>query len=118
MFRSRGRQSWNRIGVISDTFPSLDLSMKYLGISDYFQSVVASSLVGAGKPDPRIYKYALNTLNVSAKNSIFIDDTKIEADGARKMGFTSFFIDRNGGVGSEWTISSLQEVVEYYNMAI
>lgn len=50
-FRSRGY----RMGVISNTSPSLELTLKQLDIAKYFTSFTASSLVGASKPNPIIF---------------------------------------------------------------
>ncbi|MFR1518889.1 MAG: HAD family hydrolase [Clostridia bacterium] len=41
-----------KIGVISDTSPSLAYTLQQLGVAKYFTSFTASSLVGAGKPMP------------------------------------------------------------------
>jgi putative hydrolase of the HAD superfamily len=101
------------MGVISDTFPSLELTLELLGIRKYFDNVTASSLVGVGKPNPRIFNHALNDVQVSAEESYFVDDTKPEADGAREMGFTSFYLDRNMKTKDQWTIPTLRELVEF-----
>lgn len=111
-------QAGHKLGVISDTFPSLELTLNLLGIRHYFQNVTASSLVGAGKPDPRIFNSALNDLNVQAEESIFVDDVKNKADGAREMGFTSFHLKRKGKCQEDWAIKNLTEMVEYHKAAI
>lgn len=102
-----------KIGVISDTSPSLEFTLQQLGISKYFTSFTASSLVGAGKPSPIIFNAALNTQGVTAEESLYVDDYKPEADGARQQGFTSFLIDRSGNNNDEWTISNLKQLIEY-----
>ena len=110
-FKQRGF----KIGVISDTFPSLKKSIKSMGLGIYIDSYTASSLVGVMKPDPKIYNAALDSLGVKAEESIYIDDYKPEADGARAVGFTSFYLDRNCNKLSlnEWTIGSLKHLIEY-----
>lgn len=55
------RRHGYRMGVISDTSPSLEYTLQQLGISCYFTSFTASSLVGSGKPDPAIYEAALRS---------------------------------------------------------
>ena len=85
-----------KMGVISDTSPSLEYTLQQLDIAKYFTSFTASSLVGAGKPSPIIFNAALNAQGVLAQESIYVDDCKVEADGAREQGFTSFYIDRSG----------------------
>jgi len=102
-----------KMGVISDTSPSLEYSLQQLGIAKYFTSFTASSLVGAGKPSPVIFRAALDSLGVTAEESIYVDDYSPEADGARALGFTSFLIDRNGGNEGSRTISNLRELVGF-----
>lgn len=102
-----------KIGVISDTSPSLQYSLEQLGIDKYFDSFIASSLVGAGKPSPIIFNAALDSVGVKAEESLYVDDYKPEADGARKQGFTSFLIDRNLKEKKEWEISTLKEIIDF-----
>lgn len=102
-----------RMGVVSDTSPSLEYTLEQLGIAKYFTSFTASSLVGAGKPSPIIYRAALDAQGVRAEESLYVDDCEIEADGARALGFTAFFLDRSGERGGEWVIHSLKELAEF-----
>lgn len=102
-----------KTGVISDTSPSLEYTLQQLGIAKYFTSFTASSLVGAGKPSPIIFNAALNTQGVTAQESIYVDDYKPEADGAREQGFTSFLIDRRGNNNDAWTIHNLKELIDF-----
>ena len=101
------------MGVISDTSPSLEYTLQQLNIAGYFTSFTASSLVGAGKPDPAIYEAALKAQNVTAEESLYVDDTEEEAEGARALGFTSFHLDRSGKAGGKWTIHNLMQVIDF-----
>lgn len=102
-----------KMGVISDTSPSLEYTLQQLDIAKYFTSFTASSLVGAGKPSPIIFNAALNAQGVFAQESIYVDDCKVEADGAREQGFTSFYIDRSGNNVDKWTINNLRQLIEF-----
>ena len=102
-----------KMGVISDTSPSLEYTLQQLGIAKYFSSFTASSLVGAGKPSPVIFSAALDSLGVTAEESIYVDDYLPEADGARALGFTSFLIDRKADKSVGWTITSLRELIGF-----
>lgn len=102
-----------KIGVISNTSPSLEYTLQQLGIAKYFTSFTASSLVGAEKPSPIIFNAALNAQGVSAEESIYVDDYKPEADGAREQGFTSFLIDRTGNNGDKWSIQNLKQLIDF-----
>jgi putative hydrolase of the HAD superfamily len=108
-FKSNGY----KMGVISDSPPSLELTLKNINIHHYFTSFTASSLVGAGKPSPIIFNTALNSQGVTATESIYVDDYDIEADGAREQGLTSFLIDRTNKNKNEWTINNLKEIIDF-----
>ncbi|MBX9974094.1 HAD family hydrolase [Cytobacillus firmus] len=45
-----------------------------LGIRDYFQTILVSEWEGVKKPDPQIFKRALDQLNVLPYESIFVGD--------------------------------------------
>lgn len=102
-----------RMGVISDTSPSLPLTLEAAGIGGYFDCAICSDLVGVMKPDPLIYQAALDALGVTAAESVYVDDYNVEADGARAMGFTAFYIDRARPGDGRWRIQSLRDVVEF-----
>lgn len=108
-FKSKGF----KIGVISDTSPSLQLSLENLGLGKYIDSYTCSDLAGVMKPNPLIYITALKSLNVTAEESIYVDDYDIEADGSRNLGFTSFHLDRNSKKKGIWVIKSLKEIIDY-----
>lgn len=102
-----------KIGVISDTSPSLQYSLEQLGIAKYFDSFIASSLVGARKPSPIIFNAELDSVGVKAEESLYVDDYKPESDGAREQGFISFLIDRNLRNKNKWVISSLKDLIMF-----
>ena len=103
-----------KLGVISDGPPSLQLTLESCGLHHYFDSFTASSLVGVGKPDPRIFEAALRTLHLQPEECIYVDDTEIEAEGARKLGFLSFWLQRLDKPDKPWTISTLRELIPVY----
>lgn len=110
-FRNKGY----KLGVISDSAPSLEMTLLDCGLHKYFTSFTASSLVGAGKPDPVIYNAALKAQGVAAEESLYVDDYRPEADGARELGFTAFLLDRKGIEPEDdpWTIGNLRELVNF-----
>lgn len=59
-------------------------------ISRLFDSVIFSYAVGHVKPDPEIYRLALDALGVSPESSVFVGDGgSDELIGAKKLGFTT-----------------------------
>jgi HAD superfamily hydrolase (TIGR01509 family) len=74
-------------GVISN---AMDGARHFLceeaGIGDAFDNLTYSYEVGFMKPDERIFRAALNSLQVKAEESVFIDDFEHNVLGARQVG--------------------------------
>jgi putative hydrolase of the HAD superfamily len=63
--------------------------------ADVFDTVVVSSEVAAGKPDPRIFHAALSALDVAPADAVMIGDSLVrDVAGARRAGIASVWIDR------------------------
>ena len=85
----------HRLGVISDTWPSIERQMEYLGISKFFSFQTYSCYLGVFKPDRRMYHDALEKSGVSASETVFIDDSPRNLDGAAALGITPILIAAN-----------------------
>lgn len=92
----RGRY---RLGVISDTWPSIVPLLEYFDIRKYFDCVTYSFEVGALKPDPRLYRDALGKMGLPAANTVFIDDRACNLEGAKAAGINTIFIHAVPGAG-------------------
>lgn len=55
-------------------------------LDDIFEGQIVSYLVGAGKPEAKIYKVALDAAKAQAENCLFIDDKPENIAGAEKAG--------------------------------
>ena len=85
----------HRLGVISDTWPSIEQQLEYLGIARYFSFRTFSCYVGVFKPDRRMYLDALDKSGVSPDEAIFIDDSVHNLEGAAALGITPILIASN-----------------------
>jgi putative hydrolase of the HAD superfamily len=54
-----------------------------------FDHVIESAKIGLRKPDPRIYKMMVETLNANPKNCVYLDDLGVNLKPAREMGMTT-----------------------------
>lgn len=87
-----------RLGIVSNaqeafTFPELDL----YGLRSYFDVIVLSSEAGIKKPDSRIFRKALDALNVSTDEVIFVGNDRFsDITGSAALGIRSVLVD---GVG-------------------
>ncbi len=57
-----------------------------LPVDEIFDVVVDSAFVGSRKPEPRIYEITLERLQASPEEALFIDDVKVNCEGARNLG--------------------------------
>lgn len=83
------------LAVISNTEDGRLLdSLTAAGISDVFDLLVDSHIVGYRKPDKRIFQLALQKLGVDAQESAYIGDSyHIDAVGARAAGLRGILLD-------------------------
>ena len=59
------------------------------GLAKYFDVFVSSCYVGLRKPDPRIYRLALDLTQHTAAECCFIDDRPVNIEGAAKAGLAT-----------------------------
>ncbi len=86
-----------------NTRPLLDS----LGLSVLVDHLVLSCEVGSVKPDPAIYRLALERLGVEPGRAVLVDDQRTYCDGATALGIDAVRIDRFGGSGQVSTLADL-----------
>jgi putative hydrolase of the HAD superfamily len=101
-----------RLAVVSNWDCSLRAVLGSLGLAAAVDAVVVSAEVGYRKPDPRIFKAALEQLGCAPGKALLVGDS-LETDvlGARAAGLRALLLDRTGGAGDAESISSLAELV-------
>lgn len=62
---------------------------------DYFDGLVCSGPLGITKPHQEIFEHLLNTYDLKAEESIFIDDAVINIEGAKNCGIAGYVFDGN-----------------------
>ncbi|GBD16660.1 Pyrimidine 5'-nucleotidase YjjG [bacterium HR26] len=71
--------------------------LRRLGIADLFPIVIISEEVGVAKPDPAIFRLALDRAGVPPSQSAFIgDNPEIDIAGAQAAGLMSIWYNRQG----------------------
>jgi len=77
----RGRA---RLGLLSNAGP--DLRELVAPVAGLFDHIVISAEVGLRKPEPEIYRLALEQLGVEPAEAVFVDDRPRNVDAARILG--------------------------------
>ncbi|TYS18569.1 HAD-IA family hydrolase [Rossellomorea vietnamensis] len=93
-----------RLGVISNSMPSMDWVFDRLDIRKYFEALVLSAFVKTEKPGGGIFKIALAELEARPEEGIFVDDLLENIQGADREGIKGLYLDR--------TKEDLQELLE------
>jgi putative hydrolase of the HAD superfamily len=71
--------------------------------SGLFDHVISSHDVGLAKPDPAIFRAALDRLGVAAAEAVFVDDLIGHVEAARALGFTGVHFQTTGQALAELT---------------
>jgi len=96
LLESLKKQSF-RLFLLSNTCQAhIDYVKKHFSFLDLFDGLVLSYEVAARKPEPEIFKAALEKAQTSAPQSFFIDDVESHVKAAEKCG-----IDSHHFVGKE-----------------
>jgi putative hydrolase of the HAD superfamily len=96
-----------KVGLVSNFThaPVIHKSLRVLGISNFFNTVVVSEEIGWRKPSCKIFDDALNRLEVDAKEAVYIGDSPIEdIKGAKQAGLKTVFVPSQ--------FSSLEDLAE------
>jgi len=90
------------LGVISNWDCTARDVLDAAGLIDYFDHLIISCEVGVNKPDPQIFKLALQTADVKAQECIYVGDNYYDdVLGSRKVGIVAVIINRFGTLGIE-----------------
>ena len=98
------------VAVVSNWDSRLFGICEGLGLGPYLDFILASAVVGAAKPHPRIFQEALKRAKVIPAEALHVGDS-LEDDvlGAQRVGIQAVFLDRKGKRPSQApTISTLQ----------
>lgn len=102
----------HKLGIISDTWPSIEQQLEYIGVSRYLSFCTYSCFVGVFKPDKRIYLDALDKCGVPAGKTVFIDDVVRNLDGAAELGITPILIAANPASDVETNYTKIRDLRE------
>lgn len=72
--------------LITNATSRLPDDLRRLGLDGAFDHVVNSSVVGAAKPDPAIFRAALAAAGAAVTEALFVDDTLGHVEAARRLG--------------------------------
>lgn len=91
---ARARAAGLRLGVISNSEGRLQSVFERIGLLPWFEIVVDSHLEGVAKPDPAIFRIALERMQVAPEEAIYAGDLpEVDLVGATNAGMHAVIVD-------------------------
>lgn len=86
-----------KLGVVSNSDGRVEEALEAAGLRGYFDVVVDSTLAGVEKPDPAIFRTALDTLGVPADEALYVGDLyEVDVLGAQAAGMAAVLLQPSG----------------------
>jgi putative hydrolase of the HAD superfamily len=86
-----------RMAIVSNSEGTIDAMLDEVGLRGYFETVVDSAVVGAVKPDPRIFQIALERLDLGPADVMMVGDLPTaDVFGPRALGIRAALVDPHG----------------------
>ncbi|MDQ0857768.1 HAD family hydrolase [Bacillus sp. V2I10] len=103
-----------KLGIITNGKGQFQIdNINALGIKTYFETIIVSEWEGVKKPDPLIFKKALEQLNVSPDESIYVGDhPENDVSAAQKAGMKGIWKKDSqwGSLETDFIIDDLAEL--------
>jgi len=92
----RLKEQGYRMAVISNAEGRVEQDLMAAGYDGLFETVVDSFVVGVEKPDPAIFRIALERIGATADNALYLGDVpSVDVEGARSAGIAPVLLDRH-----------------------
>ncbi len=105
------------LGIISNWDSRLPEVCQALGLTRYFDFIIASAQAGVSKPHPDIFQLALSQAGVPATRALHIGDSlQDDIEGAQRVGLDTLWIERDqvrGGHAHLAKTNTLETVMSF-----
>ncbi|MES1165574.1 MAG: HAD-IA family hydrolase [Verrucomicrobiota bacterium] len=94
---ARLRNAGILLAVVSNSEGTVAAMLEAVGLARHLEIVIDSWVVGVEKPDPRIFRFALDHLSVAAHDAVMVGDTPAaDVAGAEAAGICAVLLDPLG----------------------
>jgi len=94
---ARLRQAGLRLGVVSNSDGRVEEALAAAGLRAYFDVVIDSAIAGIEKPDPAIFRAALEALGVAPEEALYVGDLyEVDILGANAAGIPAVLFAPGG----------------------
>ncbi|MEP7227637.1 MAG: HAD-IA family hydrolase [Gemmatimonadales bacterium] len=111
----RLRAAGLRLGIVSNSDGRVEEALTASGLRDYFDVVIDSGLYGVEKPDPAIFRAALDALGIGPEEALYVGDLyEVDVVGARAAGIEAVLLAPSSAITGRScrTAGSIGELVD------
>ena len=101
---------WKQAIASSAPRLNVDVMLRALHLERYFDAIVSSEDVTAGKPDPQVFLVAAAKLDVPPSRCIVVEDAAAGIEAARRAGMRSIGVNRTETLSGHFFVRSLVEL--------
>jgi putative hydrolase of the HAD superfamily len=102
------------LGIITNTALPVHVKLNWFergGFGDVWDSIISSRELGVRKPNPKIYRIALQQLGVSAGQAVFVGHNSSDLDGARLVGMKTIAFNYDGRAKADFYIDQFSDLL-------
>ncbi|MGA2503178.1 MAG: HAD family hydrolase [Anaerolineales bacterium] len=103
------------LGIITDSAVSVSVKLSWLergGCGEVWDTIISSQEVGIRKPDPQIYRVALEQLGIPSHQAAFVGHEAIELDGARSVGMKTIAFNFENAAKADFYLKNFPDLLQ------
>lgn len=101
-------------GVISNWDFRLPPLLERLALAPRFQPILVSAFEGVAKPDPELYRRAVEKSGMPPESILYVGDHRdLDLEPALSVGLNAYLIDRNGTHTGDRVVRRLTDLLQY-----
>jgi beta-phosphoglucomutase len=104
-------EGWQQALGTSAPRGNIDAVFDVLDIEKFFNAVMSSEQVKAGKPEPDVFLAAASAMNVAPEHCIVVEDAPAGTEAARRAGMKSLgVLTTHEELTADWVVVSLDQI--------
>lgn len=104
------RAGWRQAIASSAPRENAETMLRVLGLTAYFDAIVAAEDVTIGKPDPLVFLVAASRLAVNPARCVVVEDAPAGVEGARRAGMRSIGVNGTSRLEADVYVTSLTDL--------
>ncbi len=103
---------WRQAIASSAPRENVDVMLRVLDLTSYFDAIVSSEDVTIGKPDPQVFLAAASRVGVQPSHAVVVEDAAAGVEAARRGGMRSIGVSRTTTLPADLFVESLTDLTE------